>query len=165
MVDDCRRRLPDAVSPGIQPGFLGIWEKTRKIFNRVLNDPHREGDGRVPLASALLEHVGDIRYVKGVHGGLSNIPAVYEDVFRCLKNETMQLPRTPPKRLASIWPSRPRVGATPQTGRRHGRGHRRSRLVAARKSFGRAHEEITGCLRPISFQASAAYICYEVDLP
>ena len=81
-------------------GFLGIWEKTRKIFNRVLNDPHRDGDGRVPLASAQLEHVGDIRYVKGVHGGLTNIPAVYEDVFRCLKNETMQLPRTPTEALS-----------------------------------------------------------------
>ena len=47
----------------------------------------------MPLASAALENVS-IRYVRGVHGGLPNIPAVSEDVLRCLKNEAMQLPRT-----------------------------------------------------------------------
>jgi len=73
-------------------GFL--WETTDKIVHRVLNDPHRDGDGRVPLASARLENVGETRYVYGVHGGLTNIPAVYEDVFRCLKDEPMQLPRS-----------------------------------------------------------------------
>lgn len=29
-------------------GFFGLWEKTDKIFNRVLNNAHCEGDGRVP---------------------------------------------------------------------------------------------------------------------
>jgi pimeloyl-ACP methyl ester carboxylesterase len=77
------------------PGFIGLWEKTDKIFHRVQNDPHREGDGRVPVASAKLENVGDIRYAYGVHGSLQNIPDVYEDVFRCLKGEAMQLPKTP----------------------------------------------------------------------
>ena len=77
-----------------EPGFLGIWEKTTKIFDRVLDNPHREGDGRVPLASALLENVGAVRYVRGTHGELTNIPAVYNDVFRYLKNGTMQLPDT-----------------------------------------------------------------------
>jgi hypothetical protein len=76
------------------PGFLGLWEKTEKVFQQDRNDPHREGDGRVPRASAMLENVGDIRYVDGVHGGLTNIPAVYQDVFRCLKGEAMQLPKT-----------------------------------------------------------------------
>jgi pimeloyl-ACP methyl ester carboxylesterase len=76
-----------------KPGFLGLWERTEKTFNRVENDPHREGDGRVPLASALLENVGETRYVSGVHGGLPNVPAVYEDVFRCLRGEPMQLPK------------------------------------------------------------------------
>jgi hypothetical protein len=75
-------------------GFLGLWEKMRKVFDRVLDDPHRDGDSRVPLASAMLENVGDIRYVYGVHGALTNIPAVYEDVFRCLRGETMQLSTT-----------------------------------------------------------------------
>ena len=28
-------------------------------------------------------------YVKGVHGGLTNIPAVYNDVFRRLKNQRL----------------------------------------------------------------------------
>jgi hypothetical protein len=77
-----------------EPGFLGVWEKTAKIFDRVLDNPHRDGDGRVPLASAMLENVSDIRYVHGVHGGLPNIPAVYQDVFRFLKSQPMQLPNT-----------------------------------------------------------------------
>ena len=77
-----------------EPGFLGLWERTRKIFDRVIGDPHREGDGRVPLSSAMLEHVGTVRYCNGVHGALPNVPAVYQDVFRCLKGNAMQLPKT-----------------------------------------------------------------------
>jgi pimeloyl-ACP methyl ester carboxylesterase len=83
------------------PAFLGMWEKTAKTFDLVPNDPHRQGDGRVPLASALLENVGDIRYVRGVHGGLTNIPAVYDDIFRCLRGETMTLPKTAAGALSS----------------------------------------------------------------
>lgn len=41
-----------------------------------------------------MENVGDTRYVYGVHGGLTNIEAVYEDVFRCLKDDPMQLPKS-----------------------------------------------------------------------
>jgi pimeloyl-ACP methyl ester carboxylesterase len=83
------------------PGFLGVWEKTAKTFDLVPNDPHRQGDGRVPLASAMLENVADIRYVRGIHGGLTNIPAVYDDIFRCLKGEVMTLPKTPAGALSS----------------------------------------------------------------
>jgi hypothetical protein len=83
------------------PGFLGLWEKTTKVFDRVENDVHRDGDGRVPLASAKLENIGDIRYVYGVHGGLTNIPSVYEDVWRCLRGRAMQLPQTVPGALSS----------------------------------------------------------------
>jgi pimeloyl-ACP methyl ester carboxylesterase len=71
--------------------FFGIWERAAKVTQRVEGDPHREGDGRVPLASAALENVS-IRYVKGIHDGLPNMPAVYEDVFRCLREEPMRLP-------------------------------------------------------------------------
>jgi hypothetical protein len=71
--------------------FFGIWERAAKVTERVEGDPHREGDGRVPLASAALENVS-IRYVRGVHDGLPNMPAVYEDVFRCLREEPMRLP-------------------------------------------------------------------------
>jgi hypothetical protein len=76
-----------------EPGFLGIWERTTKVTGRIGGNRHREGDGRVPLASAELENV-PIRYVRGVHDGLPNIPAVYEDVFRFLRDERMQLPGT-----------------------------------------------------------------------
>jgi pimeloyl-ACP methyl ester carboxylesterase len=75
------------------PGFLGLWEKTDKIFNDI-------GDSRVPLASAKLENVGDVRYVRGVHGSLPNIPAVYDDIFRCLKGEPMQLPKSAAEALS-----------------------------------------------------------------
>ena len=74
--------------------LLFLWEQTRKETTRSTGDPHREGDGRVALASAQLEYV-PIRYVKGVHGGLTNIPTVYEDIFRWLNEEQLQLPDTP----------------------------------------------------------------------
>lgn len=66
-----------------------MWSSLDKITSRIDGDPHREGDGRVPLASATLRRVA-MRYVKGVHGGLTNIPAVYSDVFRWLKGEPLR---------------------------------------------------------------------------
>jgi hypothetical protein len=91
-----------------EPGFLGLWEKTDKIFEIVLNNPHRDGDGRVPVASATLENVGDTRYVRGVHGGLTNIVEVYEDVFRCLTDEPMRLPKSVAEALSEhLGPSTP----------------------------------------------------------
>lgn len=80
--------------------FFGVWEYTAKETDRIPDDPHRDGDGRVPVASAALEDVGDIRYVKGVHGELPMIPAVYDDIFRWLKGEPMKLPKTPAGALA-----------------------------------------------------------------
>jgi hypothetical protein len=42
-----------------------------------------------------LENVA-IRYVRAIHGGLPNVPMVYEDVFRWLNEESIQLRfRTP----------------------------------------------------------------------
>jgi pimeloyl-ACP methyl ester carboxylesterase len=80
-------------------GLFGLWEHANKERGRVPGDPHRDGDGRVPLASALLEGV-TVRYVKGVHSGLPNIPAVYEDTFRWLKSEALQLSSTPEEALS-----------------------------------------------------------------
>jgi pimeloyl-ACP methyl ester carboxylesterase len=74
-----------------EPQFFGLWERAVKLTARTDGDPHREGDGRVPLASAMLEDV-EIRYVKGVHGSLPNIPSVYLDVFRWLRDQPLQLP-------------------------------------------------------------------------
>lgn len=73
--------------------FWGMWEHTDKITSRVSGDPHREGDSTVPLASAELENTGDVRYIKGEHGNLPMIPAVYEDVFRWLNGKPLQLPK------------------------------------------------------------------------
>ncbi|MCE9659222.1 MAG: hypothetical protein K8R60_11735 [Burkholderiales bacterium] len=68
---------------------LGFWKTMDKITDRIAGDRHRDGDGRVPLASAELERVR-IKYVRGVHGGLTNIPAVYEDVFRWLNGQPLE---------------------------------------------------------------------------
>jgi hypothetical protein len=73
----------------------GLWSSMDKITDRVPGNPHRDGDGRVPLASAQLKRI-TTRYVKGVHGGLTNIPAVYDDVFRWLKGERLSSLATTP---------------------------------------------------------------------
>jgi hypothetical protein len=80
--------------------FFGAWDHTRKVRDRVAGDPHREGDGRVPLASAALDAV-TIRYVRGVHGSLPNIPAVYDAVFDALDGGDIALPTTPAQALGA----------------------------------------------------------------
>lgn len=79
--------------------FFGLWERMDKVTNRREGDPHRDGDGRVPVASAALEDV-TIRYVEGVHGGIPNIPSVYQDVFRWLGGKRLELPDSPEGALA-----------------------------------------------------------------
>jgi hypothetical protein len=84
-------------------GLLKSWREMTKVTARVPGDPHREGDGRVPLASATLPGV-TMRYARGVHGELTNIPAVYADTFRWLnelKTGGLDLPQTPAQALAS----------------------------------------------------------------
>lgn len=71
-----------------------------KITSRAPGDVHRDGDGRVPVASAELPRV-ETRYVRGIHGGLTNIPAVYEDVFRWLNGQSLQLPTSAKAALSS----------------------------------------------------------------
>jgi len=74
--------------------FFGLWEKAEKVTEPILDDRHREGDGRVPVASAALEGVR-IHYIKGVHGGLVNIPAVYAAIFDYLNGGEISLPDSP----------------------------------------------------------------------
>lgn len=71
----------------VEKGWFG---RARTITGRRQCDPGREGDGRVPLTSALLPDV-ETRYAKGVHGGLINIPAVYQEVFRFLRGDPLRL--------------------------------------------------------------------------
>jgi pimeloyl-ACP methyl ester carboxylesterase len=78
----------------------GAWERTRKVTDRTPGDPNRDGDGRVPLASAQLEDV-ETRYVKGVHGGLQNLPAVSRDVLAWLTDKDLRLSQTPEDALGS----------------------------------------------------------------
>lgn len=72
-----------------------IWRDMVKETSRRPGDPHRDGDGRVPLASAELEFVGEARYVRGEHSRLPGIEAVWTDTFRFLRREPMMLPTTP----------------------------------------------------------------------
>ena len=80
--------------------FLGIGRKMKKTTDRVEGDRHREGDGRVPLASASLEYV-PIRYVRAEHGGMLNAPAVYEAALRFLKGQDPGLDTTPAGALSA----------------------------------------------------------------
>ena len=69
--------------------FWGAWEHTKKVCGRIPGDVNREGDGRVPLASAELEDV-TLRYVKGSHGGLPNVSAVAADVAGVARRQAAQ---------------------------------------------------------------------------
>ena len=66
----------------------GAWFglKDKKHRARKVGDVHREGDGRVPLASAVLPGVTTL-YVDGEHGGLPNLPAVAATVFDWLTDQ------------------------------------------------------------------------------
>jgi pimeloyl-ACP methyl ester carboxylesterase len=73
--------------------FWGKWERTKKLTNRKPCDVNYDGDGRVPLASALIEDV-TTRYVIGEHGALPNIPAVAQDTLAWLTEKDLNLPQT-----------------------------------------------------------------------
>ena len=74
-----------------QKEFFGLWEHAKKVTKQIDDDPHRVGDGRVPVASATLPGVA-MRYVKGVHGNLTNIPAVIHDTIAFVRGEALSLP-------------------------------------------------------------------------
>jgi pimeloyl-ACP methyl ester carboxylesterase len=75
----------------VKLGWLGLWEDVDKITSRIEGDPHRDGDGRVPLASAELEKV-ELRYVKGEHGSVQNLPAVVKDTIAWITEQPLSLP-------------------------------------------------------------------------
>ncbi|MEV7511853.1 lipase family alpha/beta hydrolase [Streptomyces sp. NPDC090085] len=71
-----------------------LWHKMDRITSREPGNPHRDGDGRVPLASAKLTSIGEIRYVNGEHTSLPNLPEVQRDVWNFLADRPMGLART-----------------------------------------------------------------------
>jgi hypothetical protein len=73
--------------------LLGIWDRSKRVTRGANCDVNFDGDGRVPFASAQLEHV-TARYVVGKHGGLPNIPAVSHDVLAWLTDGNLRLPVT-----------------------------------------------------------------------
>ena len=102
-------------------GSKPLWKQMIKETGRRAGDPHRDGDGRVPLASASLEWVGETRYVRAEHGGLACVPAIYTDVFNFLSGDSMRLPRTPQAALTAhlaaedLNPSTPRLSGAIST--------------------------------------------------
>lgn len=84
----------------VKPGWLGLWTDVDRITARKPGDPNRDGDGRVPLASAQLENVTH-RYVRGAHGGLHNIPSVITDMLNWIAERDLGLPDNPQDALSS----------------------------------------------------------------
>lgn len=83
----------------VQPGWLGLWQDVLKVTDRDPDNPHREGDGRVPVAAAALEKI-QVRYVKGEHGSVQNLPAVVQDVLAWVREDSLALADTPKGALA-----------------------------------------------------------------
>jgi pimeloyl-ACP methyl ester carboxylesterase len=104
---NCRERMLAIIGVGKKTLFrleersrrFGRSERTRKITDRVPGDPHRDGDGRVPVASAQLEGIRSC-FVPGVHGSLANLPSVTTTVFDFLSDQRLTLPDTPEQALA-----------------------------------------------------------------
>ena len=78
-----------------RPRFGWAWEHMDRVTSRVPGDPDRDGDGRVPVASAALEDIGETRYVQGMHGDLPSIPEAWTDAFSWLTGGRLELHRTP----------------------------------------------------------------------
>jgi pimeloyl-ACP methyl ester carboxylesterase len=105
---ELRARMAVIAGVGIQTlfrleyrtGVGKLWKEMNKVTERTPGDPDRDGDGRVPLASALLEDVS-VRYVRGKHGELPNIPAVADDVLQWLRGHDRQLPDTGEEALST----------------------------------------------------------------
>jgi pimeloyl-ACP methyl ester carboxylesterase len=89
-------------------GFGFHWRHMDRVKSREPGNVHREGDGRVPVASAVLTGLAEIRYVHAEHGKLPTVPAVYRDVFRFLRGQAMELPHTPAAALDEEHLSDPR---------------------------------------------------------
>jgi pimeloyl-ACP methyl ester carboxylesterase len=75
-------------------GRLVPFRSMEKVTGRRAGNVHREGDGRVPLASAELEFVGETRYVVGEHAQLPNLADVAADALAFVGGEPMELPRS-----------------------------------------------------------------------
>ncbi|MFD3882621.1 alpha/beta fold hydrolase [Streptomyces microflavus] len=71
------------------------WHQMDRITRRQPESAHRDGDGRVPLASATLSSVAEIRYINGEHGSLPNLPDVQRDVWNFLADRPLGLAQTP----------------------------------------------------------------------
>lgn len=69
-------------------------KRSKVTFDRDETDDDRDSDGSVPVASARLEGIAEIRYIRGQHSALPNIPAVYDDIFKFLRGDTMRLSTT-----------------------------------------------------------------------
>jgi pimeloyl-ACP methyl ester carboxylesterase len=71
------------------------WKQMHKVASRQAGNPNRDGDGRVPVASASLEWLGETRFAHVEHGRLASVPAVLSDVLSFLSDSPLSLPRSP----------------------------------------------------------------------
>ncbi|MEV6357307.1 alpha/beta fold hydrolase [Streptomyces hydrogenans] len=78
-----------------------LWHHMDRVTSRKAADPHRDGDGRVPLASATLASIAETRYIKGEHASLPNLPDVQRDVWNFLADRPMRLAETPAAALST----------------------------------------------------------------
>jgi hypothetical protein len=62
------------------------WRASRREFGRIAGHPHRDGDGRVPLASSQLPGVRTL-YVRGAHDTLFDLLAVQTTILDWLAGE------------------------------------------------------------------------------
>jgi hypothetical protein len=74
-------------------GLPAIWREMTKTTTRIAGDIHRDGDGRVPVASAKLDDV-ETRYVVGEHGSLTSLSGVQRAVFAAFAERSSPLPNT-----------------------------------------------------------------------
>jgi pimeloyl-ACP methyl ester carboxylesterase len=80
--------------------WLGLWQNVTRVTARIPGDANRDGDGRVPVAAADLENI-EIRYVKGEHGSMQNIPAVVRDTLAWIADRPLSLADSPKAALAA----------------------------------------------------------------
>lgn len=117
-----RNRMAAIVGVGLKTLFRTTYRQTsgHKWQEDVTRDPgtaHRDGDGRVPLASARLGSIAQTRYVRVEHQRLPSDPAVTLDVCRFLRGRTMRLARTPEAVLYGHLSGTPTPAVNPLVGR------------------------------------------------
>lgn len=89
------------------------WKQMHKVTSRRPGNPDRDGDGRVPAASAILEWLGERRFAHVEHGKIPSVPAVLSDVLSFLNDAPLSLPTSPEDALGGHLGDGPEASITP----------------------------------------------------